>query len=54
MSIKLYSEKFTQINLLQGKAKGLLKTTTVVYAFFIKVPYKTAISAKQPLLSSGP
>ena len=31
------SEKSRQINLLQGKAKNLLKTGTLIYALFIKV-----------------
>ena len=33
-------EKISQIDLVQGKAKNLLKTTILVYALFIKVSQK--------------
>ena len=35
------SENISQINLLQGKSKNLLKTIILVYAFFINALKKT-------------
>ena len=40
------SEKIGQINLLKGKAKNLLKATTLVYAHFIKLFDKMATCPK--------